>query len=83
MTTVSFLADPGGSTIGLKVDGRMQPNSSDGIALSVELPAGLHRFASPDGRHIFAMILQGRRSYAFKVLNDGRLTLSDDDTGAR
>jgi hypothetical protein len=83
VATVSFVADPGASIGGLKVDGRTLSNSSAGAALSVELPAGHHRFSSADGRHAFSIILHGQHKYSFRVLSSGRLALRDPEAEAR
>jgi Bacterial Ig-like domain (group 2) len=82
VATVSFLVEPGASTSGLKADGRMLPNFSDGGASSVKLPPGRHLFTSPDGRHIFAIILEGQRTYSFQVLDAGGLALRDAEAEA-
>lgn len=43
--------------------------------LSLELPAGAHRFSSSDGRYTFSIELAANRSYSFAVLASGELVL--------
>jgi Bacterial Ig-like domain (group 2) len=81
VAAVSFSAGPDATMDGLKVDGRELPAFSERITFSLELPAGLHRITSPDGRHTFTIILEGQRNYSFEVLASGRLALSDGKGG--
>jgi Bacterial Ig-like domain (group 2) len=59
------------------MDGEELGNLGSGSSFSVEVPSGIHRFLSPDGKHTIGLDLRANTPYYFHVSSTGNLELMD------
>ena len=74
---VVFESAPGVAESSLTMDGAVIGKVALGSSFSIEVPSGIHKFVSPDGRHSFLLELRGGTSYSFNVPAAGKLELAD------
>ncbi len=65
--------------LAMSMDGRGMGDLTHGNSLTMEVPSGVHRFVSPDGKHSFLLNLRGQWTYNFKVSSPSKVSLTENE----